>query len=117
MFGILIPRWNNSACLQRAVAAHQAAVHVDGGADGTVAEPRDSRNRCVVLRGFGASVETLRKADSLAADLPAALLHAIAPQRPVRATRLPPVVRRDGWFRLGGDSTVRGNGPRHGFGG
>ena len=83
MFSILIPSWNDSAYLQRAVAAHQAAVHVDDGADGTMAEPRDSRNRCVVVRGFVASVETLRKADLLAADLPAAFLNATAPRRPV----------------------------------
>ena len=117
MFSIPIPKWNDSACLQRAVAAHQTVVHVDGGADGTMAEPRDSRNRCVAVRSCGASVETLRNADWLAADPPAALLHATAPRRPVGAIRPPPVVRRDGWFHLGGDRTVRGNGPRHGFGG
>ena len=66
---------------------------------GTMIEPRDMGNRCVVVRDYGDSVETFRAADLLrdAASL--------ACTDWAGATWPPTLVARRWWFRVGGYST------------
>lgn len=66
---------------------------------GTMVEPRESRNPCVVVRDFGGSVETFREAELLAA------LPALRRGDWSGATWPPTVVHRDWWFRVGGYSS------------
>ena len=66
---------------------------------GTMVEPRESGNACVVVRDFGDSAETFREAELLTA-LPQLLRADWA-----GATWPPTVVHRDWWFRVGGYSS------------
>lgn len=66
---------------------------------GTMVEPRESGNACVVVRDFGDSVETFREADLLQA------LPGLARSDWAGATWPPTVVHRDWWFRVGGYSS------------
>ena len=66
---------------------------------GTMVEPRDSGNACVVVSDFGDSTETFREADLLAA------LPALRRVDWAGATWPPTVVHRDWWFRIGGYSS------------
>ena len=66
---------------------------------GTMIEPRDSGNACVVVRDFGDSVQSFREAD---------LLNALPQLKRADwcgATWPPTVVHRDWWFKVGGYST------------
>lgn len=66
---------------------------------GTMVEPRDSGNPCVVVGDYGDSVERFREAELLAAA------GTLARRDWLGATWPPTLVHRDWWFRLGGYST------------
>ena len=66
---------------------------------GTMVEPRETGNACVVVRDFGDSAQTFREADLLAA------LPTLARADWAGATWPPTVVHRQWWFRVGGYSS------------
>ena len=66
---------------------------------GTMVEPRESGNACVVVRNFGDTAETFREAELLAA------LPQLVRADWAGATWPPTVVHRDWWFRVGGYSS------------
>ena len=89
-----LPGWD--AVLERRAAAMPDDLYM---ISGTMIEPRDMGNRCVVVRDYGDSVETFRAADLLrdAASLARADW--------AGATWPPTLVARRWWFRVGGYST------------
>src|SRR5262249_24222252 len=66
---------------------------------GTMVEPRDSGNPCVVVGDFGASVEAFREGDLLAAA------STLKRGDWCGSTWPPTLVRREWWFKVGGYST------------
>ena len=66
---------------------------------GTMVEPRETGNACVVVADFGDSAESFREADLLAA------LPNLSRPDWAGATWPPTVVHRDVWFQVGGYST------------
>ncbi len=66
---------------------------------GTMVEPRETGNACVVVRDFGDTAETFREAELLAA------LPQLQRTDWAGATWPPTVVHRDWWFRVGGYSS------------
>ena len=89
-----LPGWDT--VLERRAAAMPDDLYL---ISGTMIEPRDMGNPCVVVRDYGDSVETFRAADLLrdAASLARADW--------AGATWPPTLVARRWWFRVGGDST------------
>jgi GT2 family glycosyltransferase len=91
---VVLPGWD-TAMARRAASLLSDLYLVSG----TMVEPRDSGNPCVVVGDYGSSAETFR-AEALLADLP----------RLIRsdwsgATWPPTLVARRWWFRCGGYST------------
>jgi GT2 family glycosyltransferase len=89
-----LPGWDTA--LARRAAALPGDLYL---LSGTMIEPRDSGNPCVVVGDYGDSVETFR-AEALLAAAPRLI-------RPdwSGATWPPTLVRRRWWFRCGGYST------------
>jgi GT2 family glycosyltransferase len=91
---VVLPGWD--AAMARRAASLPSDLYL---VSGTMVEPRDSGNPCVVVGDYGSSAETFR-AEALLADLP----------RLIRsdwsgATWPPTLVARRWWFRCGGYST------------
>ena len=91
---VCLPGWD--AALQRRAAAMTSDLYL---ISGTMIEPRDSGNPCVVVGDYGRSVETFRAADLLR-DAPG-----LARADWSGATWPPTLVARRWWHRVGGYST------------
>jgi GT2 family glycosyltransferase len=89
-----LPGWDNA--LQRRVASMPGDLYL---VSGTMIEPRDSGNPCVVVGDYGRSVEDFRAADLLR-DSPK-----LARADWSGATWPPTLVARRWWHRVGGYST------------
>ena len=89
-----LPGWDT--VLERRAAAMPDDLYL---ISGTMIEPRDMGNRCVVVRDYGDSVETFR-ADDLLRDAAS-----LARADWAGATWPPTLVARRWWFRVGGYST------------
>ena len=89
-----LPGWD--AALQRRAAAMTSDLYL---VSGTMVEPRDSGNPCVVVGDYGRSVETFRVADLLR-DAPGLVRADWS-----GATWPPTLVTRRWWHRVGGYST------------
>lgn len=89
-----LPGWDTA--LERRAAAMPDDLYL---LSGTMIEPRDTGNPCVVVGDYGDSVETFRK-DALLRDAPK-----LARGDWAGATWPPTLVARRWWFRLGGYST------------
>jgi GT2 family glycosyltransferase len=91
---VVLPGWD-AALLARIERLPDELFMVSG----TMIEPRETRNACVVVADFGDTTESFREAE---------LLESLPRLRRADwsgATWPPTVVHRDWWFRLGGYST------------
>ena len=91
---VVCPGWD-IRLLERARALPTDLFMVSG----TMIEPRETGNACVVVRDFGDSAETFRETELLAA------LPSLARADWAGATWPPTLVHRDWWFRVGGYSS------------
>ncbi len=89
-----LPGWDTA--LQRRAAAMPSDLYL---LSGTMVEPRDSGNPCVVVGPYGDAVDNFREAD-LRRDAPT-----LARADWCGATWPPTLVARRWWFRVGGYST------------
>jgi hypothetical protein len=89
-----LPGWDTA--LERRAAAMPDDLYL---ISGTMIEPRDMGNVCVVVRDYGDSIETFRAAELLR-DAPS-----LARADWAGATWPPTLVARRWWFRVGGYST------------
>ena len=91
---VVLPGWD-TALLARIERLPTSLFMVSG----TMVEPRQTNNACVVVADFGDTTETFREAELLAA------LPQLKRADWSGATWPPTVVHRDWWFKLGGYST------------